>query len=102
MSRWLLVEVYRSPHLGDCTLGGVTSREDLLYVPCETGPHEDPPELLRLAVGMKGGLRNFVPELVVASGQWSMFGGNFVWCCDSRFRETYGDRPVAVHDRVER
>jgi hypothetical protein len=49
----------------------------------------------------KGSGRNFVPLAIVDSGRWSMFGGNFVWSSDSRFREWYGDAPLAVHDRLE-
>lgn len=30
-----------------------------------------------------------------------MFGGNFVWSCDSRFRALYGQNPIPVHDRFE-
>jgi hypothetical protein len=31
------------------------------------------------------------------AGRWTMFGGNFLWSCDSRFFE----HPVKIHDRVE-
>jgi hypothetical protein len=30
-----------------------------------------------------------------------MFGGNFVWNSDSRFREYVSERPIPLHDRVE-
>jgi hypothetical protein len=33
--------------------------------------------------------------------RWTMMGGNFIYSSDSRFRRTYGDRPLPVHDRIE-
>jgi hypothetical protein len=34
-------------------------------------------------------------------GKHKMFGGNFVWSTDSRFRNDVSEQPVALHDRVE-
>jgi hypothetical protein len=31
----------------------------------------------------------------------TMFGGNFVYTTDSRFKELYGSNPIHVHDRIE-
>ena len=100
--RWLAVCVYRTNYTGDCTLGGVSGRVETLYVPHPRGNHEAPAVELQLLPQAKGLALNFVPVTLEHSGAWSMFGGNFVWTTDSRFRELYGDRPVAVHDRVER
>lgn len=46
----------------------------------------------------------FVPVYATEDEQnmWHMFGGNFVWACDSRFRDRVCEYPVPVHDRVER
>ncbi len=98
---WLLVEVYRGADGRDCSAGGVTGREVSLYVPHHEGNHDAPPEALRLWPRSKGGVRNFVPETLEKRGFRGCFGGNFVWTSDSRFRQLYGDHPVAVHDRQE-
>ena len=33
--------------------------------------------------------------------EWKMFGGNFIWSSDSRFREDVSERPIPLHDRIE-
>jgi len=43
-----------------------------------------------------------VPEEIVTSDKWSMFGGNFAYTSDSRIRQIAGDRPIPIHDRIER
>lgn len=99
--RWLSVQVYRPADFPDCTRGGVSSRHSKLYVPHLKGNHEAPPEGERLVLSVKAGVRNFVPFAIADSGRWSMFGGNFVWSSDARFRDWYGDVPLPVHDRLE-
>jgi hypothetical protein len=32
---------------------------------------------------------------------WSMAGGNFLWSCDSRFRQEVSPSPISIHDRFE-
>jgi hypothetical protein len=39
-------------------------------------------------------------EPVCAAGKWLQFGGRFLWCHDSRFRDAFGG-PVPLHDRCE-
>lgn len=41
------------------------------------------------------------PVNVKAPNSGRMFGGNFVWSSDSRFRENVSDLPLPLHDRVE-
>lgn len=36
----------------------------------------------------------------ILSGRWLMFGGNFGWTSDSRFRRLY-ELPLPIHDRIE-
>jgi hypothetical protein len=33
--------------------------------------------------------------------RWLMFGGNFIWSSDSRFRNEVSEYPIPVHDRIE-
>ena len=87
----------------DCTLNGVTSVTGIkLVVPCEDGhiSEEDVAKhgYTKLEAGEKGGRINFVPA---GAKGWTMFGGNFVYTCDSRFSRAYGGAPVHVHDRLE-
>ena len=101
MQRWLSVYVYRAPEFPDCSNGGVSSIATKLYVPCPNGNDTDPPDHLRLIPHESGGLEHFRPACYEGTRRHVMFGGNFVWCMDSRFRSLYGDSPVAIHDRVE-
>ncbi len=105
--RWISVEVYRGAVLPDATGGAVTSWAGELYVPLEDGPYREEEVSAErcLSVRERAGVEYFVPRLaaayVNASGGRMMFGGNFVWSSDGRYRRRYGDRPVAVHDREE-
>lgn len=104
----LSVNVYRS-NFGDCTNGGATSESHganraFVYGEGITGPHrlaELPMAavLLRLERRQIHGSDHMraVPEGLTGH---SMFGGNFVWSSDSRFRDVH-EYPVPVHDRVE-
>lgn len=102
---YITVSVYRHP-TGDCTNGGATSRHDRMLVQVNGG-HIHHSELSEddldrvLVPGKKGGKMNFVPQKLMQSGEWTMFGGNFVWTTDDRFSQLYGNQPIAVHDRVE-
>lgn len=114
-----LVQVYRAD--GDCTNGGVTSptREFSRYMLYINMPTEA--ELAKLAE------RNYCPLLLDRRGStgWppiarpifaenerlnaagerksigGMFGGNFIYSSDSRFRDVVAGHPIAVHDRFE-
>lgn len=33
--------------------------------------------------------------------KWLMMGGNFVYSCDSRFRQCINEYPIRLHDRFE-
>lgn len=43
-----------------------------------------------------------VEPVNVGEGDWKMFSGKFVWSSDSRFRKDVSERPLPVHDRVEK
>ena len=41
-------------------------------------------------------------DVLTRPEKWHMAGGNFVYSCDSRYREVTGIHyPISVHDRVE-
>lgn len=103
-ARYLSVSVYRDRH--DCTLGGVTSTLDTLYVPHPHGPHTLGSLLEH---GHAGAILEMLPPAFPGctvrfkprgETRWCMSGGNFVGCCDSRFSELYR-YPCSVHDRIE-
>ena len=101
--RYLAVEVYRNT-LGDSTNNGISSEKhnNRLAVPCKHGNWSEEEAITAgfelLELGCKGGVNNFIPK---GSKRWNMNGGNFAYSSDSRFSETYGNAPVAIHDRVE-
>ncbi len=107
MKKGMLVSVYRSSH-GDCTAGGVTSKlEQLVLVgpgiegPFEVKEGEPYLELMKKNVGL-GEYMYAVPRNAgdKSSLVGPMFGGNFVYTSDSRFRKVCA-YPIPVHDRWE-
>lgn len=106
----LPVEVYRS-HLGDCTNGGISAKNDTLYLECPEGWYDaDPadPRTLRLvecefSFGTYIHAESYCGKAALFSGDpgktvGPMMGGNFIWSCDSRFPADY---PIPLHDRYE-
>ncbi|KST62238.1 DUF3560 domain-containing protein [Mastigocoleus testarum] len=92
------VSVYRSG-AEDCTNGGVSSKyEELLIIGEGIDPvcEETDPEKV---VELKNRLGHYFVKPITIE-KHSMMGGNFVYCCDSRFREICG-YPIPIHDRVE-
>lgn len=123
----LHAEIYRTPDGTDCTLRGWSSRFTHVCVVNADGPFE--PDERHPAVLIRR--HRSMPALHVVSvqhfeaGQWTMFGGNFLYSSDSRFGEAcrqiliYGNsgagKPapvysiphhmcfgaINIHDRVE-
>lgn len=46
-------------------------------------------------------IKHFEPQLESLAGKWTMSGGCFITTSDSRFSRTYGNQPIALHDRIE-
>lgn len=93
----LHVEVFRW-QLGDCSLGGVSSRFNTLTLVDCPGPFEPCDKYPAVRLNRKGGV--VCAEPVDGVGPW-MHGGTFIYSCDSRFRQFVGNGgyPVALHDR---
>lgn len=91
----------------DCSHGGVSSLHDHLLLVTDGGHLDiaatDPRLYLTQYMGRTIAVP-FEPD-VDARGNCClhghMFGGNFLWSSDSRFREHVGDHPVPVFDRNE-
>ena len=88
----------------DCTNGGVTSKYTQLYLAVEDGWFDVPdnePGLLKLVGRLRHPGEYIYAEPVngrPTKCAGPMFGGNFVYSCDSRFPSQY---PIPVHDRFE-
>jgi len=109
--RGLSVYVYRSP-LGDCTNNGVTSIADrfILVDDSINGPftvkeNEIYLVLVRRIIRDSDTKNNeYIHAEPRMNGEkinncdYGMMGGNFIYCCDSRFPSDY---PIPVHDRFE-
>lgn len=96
--------------ISDCTNGGVTSKNERVLVLPE-GVEATPEQLMGKLPILKivrrniGGKPYLHAEPVNRPGKGSigswMAGGNFIYSCDSRFREWICEYPVSVHDRTE-
>lgn len=108
----LIVDVFRGASRGDCSNGGVSAHFNRVCVVNIDGPFEpkaDAPAVVLIEGPSVGGKKNpiLVPEHLVDSGEWYMFGGNFGYSSDSRFGEAVERMvpgftgAVKFHDRVE-
>ena len=106
----MTVYVYRND-LGDCTAGGISATAKQLCLTNVEGPFEpseDSPAAVLVMAEPIGGQKILRIEPADADGKWTMFGGNYAGCSDSRFsekcRELLGSSwygAVAIHDRIE-
>ncbi len=113
----LIVSVYRSTDMPDCTNNGISAHATqlcLVNVPGPYSPNQQAPEAL-LVKGNGPGLVKIVPNVFsVETGghavdpRWCMMGGNYAATSDSRFHRavekitgvpSYG--AVPIHDRIE-
>ena len=106
-----LVTVYRDADGSDCSMNGITSQKERLYacwnerdifsLPEDFG-NSDVVIKADIICGNMITLRAFVIKDGKAKTSGGMFGGNFIYCSDSRFPKI-GDfsSPIPVHDRFE-
>lgn len=89
----------------DCTNNGFSSQRTRAYVfSYSMGGNyklnQIDEDYLVITEGPMGSVRA-VPKSLLDSKAWVMFGGNFVYCSDSRFSDLNGGNPVKIFDRVE-
>lgn len=91
----------------DCTNNGISNRFTEILVEHPQGYIEvdldNPPENLCVfrTLWLGGNpYHRLIPYSIAESGKHSMFGGNFAYSSDSRFRE-FNEYPLPIHDRVE-
>lgn len=104
--RGLWVSVFRDASGTDCTNGGPTStRKEVFLVGVEDGlelrDDYDPRDVFRIVRRVIAGTPYLHAEPVVEKKGARMFGGNFLYTSDSRFRRSVCDYPIPVHDREE-
>lgn len=110
--RYISFSVYRitgsDGKVVNCTNNGVSGKHNTLYIEHPEGPctieHIDNPEQIMdyIEDQCMGNLRKrLIPRNLNESKKWTMFGGNYGHCSDSRVIEILGSQPVAIHDRVE-
>ncbi len=101
MSRYLLAFVYRPAHGADASNSGVSSKHDMLFIPCAGGNYSfdelEPERILDVTKNKAGDGFNFHPH----GRPKGMSGGNFLYSLDSRFRQQYGENPIRIFDRYE-
>jgi len=99
----MIVEVYKTGRLGDCTNGGISSKFDTLTLVGEGVPEIFEPSDNAPIVYLKDHMGAYiaVPQETFDGKQHSMFGGSFLWTSDSRFRQNISEAPLRIHDRVE-
>lgn len=102
----LIVTVYRNAGGYDCTMNGASKRYDKFTVINAEGPFEPTDEAPAAILKPYVGTVHLRP--VECGEKWTMMGGNYAACSDSRFSQAvekllghkfYG--AVPIHDRIE-
>ncbi len=102
----LIIYVYRSPIMGDCTNNGLSSRHNKLTLIGKDiegvfEPSEDAPAVTMITrIIADQEYKHLIPcdENAHPLPGWYMFGGNYGKSSDSRFPNSY---PLGIHDRQE-
>lgn len=98
---YLMASVYiNSAAMCDTTNGGVSACRGTLFVPHPRGNFKES-DIDKIAILEYDSTNTCRPLFRPAGKKRGMFGGNFVYSSDSRFRELYGHNPVPIHDRFE-
>lgn len=102
VERGLIVDVYKTG-MRDCSNGGISSKVDKMIligsgVPEIFTPSEDCPAIYLSEIM---GQPIAIPKSTIEGKIDGMFGGNFIYSCDSRFRNQVNEYPIRVHDRFE-
>ena len=100
------VSIYRDADGVDCTINGVSNQHRRAILYRGDVPENHPKDYAALVLDEKpiticARTVARVRAVPVGETHWTMFGGNFIWSCDSRFRQEVSEYPIAVHDRIE-
>lgn len=98
-------DIYKPADGTDCTLRGESSLYKRAIVfrqhPAEVTVDKLHGQGFAVLILAPSRAKDGPPRAVPMRKGWSMFGGNFVWSCDSTFRQQVSEQPIAVHDRFE-
>jgi hypothetical protein len=92
-------EVYASKSIGDCTNGGISSKYNTLTLVGDGVPEIFEETEDRPAIFLRQHMGDYIA--VPKTEKWTMMGGNFLYSCDSRFRQLVSGSPIRIHDRIE-
>jgi hypothetical protein len=100
----LIISVYRAADGFEGTNGGPSSKVDEFTLIGPTiapifVPDEKRPAIRIVEHCRRPGYLYLLPDSL--AGRWTITGGNFAWCYDSRVREVMR-YPLPIHDRVRR
>ena len=101
----MIVSVFKDQRLGDCTNHGISSAVNQMNVigegiPQMYEPSEDAPGVKIVKRILFGREYIHCEPLDRPTGRGWMMGGNFIYSCDSRFRDV-NNYPIPIHDRQE-
>lgn len=103
----LLVHVFKNP-FGDCTNNGISSTRETLYIIGDDvhGVWAEPNDIRECVTlerkQLTDGTEHITAKPIYRKGSWHMNGGNFIYSCDSRYKEITGIHyPIPILDRVE-
>lgn len=96
----LRCDILTDKSTGDCTNNGISSKHDSLILIGKNIPKifetEDITQCAKLDF-----YKNYARcKPIILKNKWYMNGGNFLYSCDSRFREI-NKYPIPIHDRIE-
>lgn len=96
-ANYLPVSVYRNAQFPDCSNGGVSSREDVIFVEHSEGnvKGDDVPKALQFRID-KTYPDHWRAMHVHSPGGSAMYGGNLASTTDSRLKQV-----LHIHDRFE-
>lgn len=96
------------PHSGDCSNNGLSSSYNKVYLINEEGnlnfnilDDDCPQNIVEYFYECEYDIYKSIPLFSSYHSVWYMYGGTFIYTCDSRFRSKY-KYPVPLHDRIER
>lgn len=100
------INVLKYSDLRDCTNGGISSKYNTLLLICDEGyisiDENNIPDNTAIVEECRIGYKTYFHLRPYKNPDPNkigyMMGGNFGWCCDSRFPFDY---PLPIHDRQE-
>ncbi|NFH40732.1 hypothetical protein [Clostridium sporogenes] len=92
--------ILTNKEFGDCSNNGISKTHNKLLLIGENIPKMFEVEDITKCVKLDF-YKNYVRcKPIILKNKWYMNGGNFLYSCDSRFREI-SQYPIPIHDRIE-